>query len=180
MTDRPQDDARREVPAQGSDDPTRDIRLPPMPGRPAPAVPPEWAGLVHTPEPTPPARTRLADQPTDELDNPAAAVRQRTLAFTPPPSPPADAVTAGGNAAAQGPPGYLPAGHPRPGAASPEAAPARPAPPRRRRSTWPWVLAVLLVLALFAAAVVLAWVGGEKDDLQSFWEAVAPLGRSQG
>ncbi|MCW2580730.1 MAG: hypothetical protein JWR82_2331 [Blastococcus sp.] len=201
MTDRPQDDARRQVPAPGFDDPTRDIRLPPVPGRPAPAVPPEWAGLVHPPEPSPapgadpvghqpvlespeptaapPARTRISDQPTDELNTPAAAVRQRTLAFTPP-SPPADAATADGNAPAQGPPGYLPAGHPQPGAAPPKAAPARPASPPRRRSTWPWVLAVLVVLALFAAAVVLAWVGGEKDDLQSFWEAAAPLGHGPG
>jgi hypothetical protein len=199
MTDRPQDDARRQLPAKGVDDPTRDIRLPPMPGRPTPAVPPERAGLAHTPQPPPEpaddpighqpavgpaepapgptaasARTRITDQPTDELGDPTAAARQRTLAFTPP--SPAGAASAVESAPAPGSSGYLPSGHPQPGAAPRTAAAVRPAPPARRRSTWPWVLALLVLLALFAAAVVLAWVGGAKDGLQSFWEAAAPLG----
>ncbi|MCW2699920.1 MAG: hypothetical protein JWQ45_1455 [Blastococcus sp.] len=208
MTDRPQDDNRRQVPAKDVDDPTRDIRLPSVPGRPTPAVPPEWAGLVHTPEPptepaedpvghqsavepaeptaaapvrepmaaapeprsaAAPARTRITDQSTDELGDPAAAARQRTLVFAPPPSP-AGAAPAVGSAPAPGRSGHLSSGHSQPGAA------VRPAPPERRRSTWPWVFALLVLLALFAAAVVLAWVGGAKDGLPSFWEAAAALG----
>ena len=35
-------DARREPPASGLADPTRDIRLPPLPGTSPPDLPPEW------------------------------------------------------------------------------------------------------------------------------------------
>ncbi|CAA9262963.1 MAG: hypothetical protein AVDCRST_MAG57-2763 [uncultured Blastococcus sp.] len=196
MTERPHDDVRRE-PAHRIDDPTRDIRLPPVPGRPAAPVPPKWAGLMHTPESAPgddptdhhatvepsgPAATtsaapRIADQPTDELGNPVPVVRERTLAFAQP-SPPDANASADTGAPAQGPSGYLPPGHPPPHAGPRQAAPA--ATPRRRRSTWPWVLALLVLLTLFAVAVVLAWVGSERDNLQSFWEAGAPIGYGPG
>jgi hypothetical protein len=80
-------------------DATRDIRLPPLPDRPAPAVPSEWSSYVASaaPEPLapvlsePPAgATALpyrVDEPTDRLasadDHP---LRQTTWTFEPPPS----------------------------------------------------------------------------------------------
>ena len=128
-------------------DPTRDIRLPPLPDRPPPALPPGWAGVPARPSPTPPgpdvsapppgtsvphaeptaARpggTPLADEPTDQLAQPRGRPRERTIAF-----------------------------------ASPEMAGGRPAPvigptPRRRR--WPWVLLTLMpVLVIVGAAITL-------------------------
>lgn len=84
-------------------DPTRDIRLPPLPDRPAPAVPAEWASYVPpadaTPTGAPPDGARAAaprrdgaaprhqvDEPTDRLASPSDRSRDRTLSFTPPPS----------------------------------------------------------------------------------------------
>ena len=76
-------------------DPTRDIRLPPLPDRPAPAVPPEWSSYVPpASEPAlsePPAGATAVppqvDEPTDRLapadDDP---LRQTTRTFSPPPS----------------------------------------------------------------------------------------------
>ena len=81
-------------------DPTRDIRLPPLPGRPAAAVPPEWSSYVPpaAPAPAEPALSEppagatavpphQVDEPTDRLasasDHP---LRQGTRAFTPAPS----------------------------------------------------------------------------------------------
>ncbi len=74
------------------DDRTRDITLPPLPGRPLPALPPEWAGLepAASPEPAEPdpaavEARRVATGRTDELMTPAGAgVRERTLAFSSP------------------------------------------------------------------------------------------------
>ena len=87
-------------------DATRDIRLPPVPDRPAPAVRPEWASYVpqpaasappsHEPEPaaqqtqetqarTPEQPRRPHDLPTDRLAAPQDQSRSSTLAFQPPP-----------------------------------------------------------------------------------------------
>lgn len=71
-------------------DPTRDIRLPPLPDRPAPAVPPEWSSYVPgSPEPprvAAPPRPHV-DEPTDRLASPSDhPLRQGTRAFTPAPS----------------------------------------------------------------------------------------------
>ncbi len=109
MTDRTHDD-----PA-AADERTRDITLPPLPDRPPPLLPGEWAGLraavdapttaVAGPVP-PPGRAvdaagdpaidaaidpqagearRVAGRRTDEIvQSPAAAVRERTLAFSSP------------------------------------------------------------------------------------------------
>jgi len=85
-------------------DATRDIRLPPLPDRPAPAVPPEWSSYlpsapVASGRPpadgataaAPPAeqalQQRSVDEPTDRLSSPSdSAVRQKTQLFSPPPS----------------------------------------------------------------------------------------------
>jgi hypothetical protein len=83
-------------------DPTRDIRLPPLPDRPASAVPAGWSSYVPAedqpapPEPAqpPPAPAavdrpsqRSVDEPTDRLASPSDdPLRQGTRAFTPQPS----------------------------------------------------------------------------------------------
>jgi hypothetical protein len=76
-------------------DATRDIKLPPLPGRPAPAVPPGWSGYVPAGE-QPPASEPAAppeaerpdtrfDLPTDRLPGPQDRARSSTLQFSPPP-----------------------------------------------------------------------------------------------
>lgn len=72
MTDAPQ-------PATaGAQDPTRDIRLPPLPGPMPPGMPHDWSGmpLSHA--------TAGVDQPTDQLGPPGGRPRERTLAFASP------------------------------------------------------------------------------------------------
>jgi hypothetical protein len=81
MTERPQDGP--------PDDPTRDITLPPLPDRPPPALPGEWAELAvdgPTLRARPAEDPRLADQPTDKVGSPRVRVRlpERTLAFSSP------------------------------------------------------------------------------------------------
>ena len=84
-------------------DPTRDIRLPSLPDRPGPAVPPEWSSYVPsapagpappagatadaaTPGSTPPRRP--VDQPTDRLASPSDdPLRQGTRTFSAAPPP---------------------------------------------------------------------------------------------
>ncbi len=71
------------------DDRTRDITLPPLPGRPAPVLPQEWTGLAPSapaePDPAVVEARRLATGPTDELAAPpGAGRRERTLAFSSP------------------------------------------------------------------------------------------------
>ena len=100
MTDRTHDDQ------PAPDDRTRDITLPPLPDRPPPALPKAWAGLASpspldspttavpgpadpppapVPDPAAEEALRLARSRTDEmLPPPAAAVRERTLAFSSP------------------------------------------------------------------------------------------------
>jgi hypothetical protein len=60
--------APQEPRAQGLEDPTRDIRLPPVPGSPHVAVRPERADVP-------------ADEPTDELRPAAGVLREKTLEF---------------------------------------------------------------------------------------------------
>ncbi len=67
----------------GLADPTRDIRLPPLPGTQGPELPPEWEALRvdgETAEPEP--SEALADQPTDQLGQPPQGDRDRTLTFS--------------------------------------------------------------------------------------------------
>ncbi len=83
-------------------DATRDIKLPPLPGRPAPAVPPGWSGYVPSADARPaqqaaaPAAGPTAspdgerplpelDRPTDRLPGPQDRGRSSTLQFSPPP-----------------------------------------------------------------------------------------------
>ncbi|MDT0276017.1 hypothetical protein [Blastococcus goldschmidtiae] len=150
MTDRPLDGP------PAPDDRTRDITLPPLPDRPPPALPAEWAGHRTAVDPpttvvpgltrppvaptgTPPAEDPAVEEPdpaevearllagrrTDELAAPAAAaVRQRTLAFTSPEMRhrPIEPVQVG-------------------------------AKPRR----WPWVVLTLLPILVIVASTV-AWL----------------------
>lgn len=110
-------------------DPTRDIALPPLPDRPAPAVRPEWAPYVPAPQGTraePPAveqpregAGRSYDLPTDRLAGRDERGRPTTLAFQPPPPVQLLKVSVGA---------------------------------RRRRGRWLWVLAILLPLVVIAAS----------------------------
>jgi hypothetical protein len=138
MSEPPQHDQKPS--AFGGPDPTRDIRLPPLPDRPPPAMPRGWAqsGLDFTAPPpdvpvtddaaapplpgtAPPKPAPVHDQPTDQLDPPRGRSRERTLAF-----------------------------------ASPEMAGGRPAPTVgptfRRPRRWPWVLLALLPVLVIAGA----------------------------
>jgi hypothetical protein len=66
------------------DDGTRDIRLPPLPGRPTPTAPPEWASYVPTAAPIPGgAPPPTFDEPTERL--PSDPTPGRTQAFPPRP-----------------------------------------------------------------------------------------------
>ena len=82
-------DPSPERPPIPPDQATRDIRLPPLPGRPAPAVPPGWTSYVPAERTAPaddtPQRPK-GDGPTDKLPSPSDPARQRTLSFQPPPS----------------------------------------------------------------------------------------------
>ena len=130
----------------GLADPTRDIRLPPLPGTQAPELPPEWEALRvdgETAEPEP--SEALADQPTDQLGQPPQGDRDRTLTFS-------------GTSAQR-----WAAGHP----ATPDPAwssvPAAPAPvvqPRPRTDgrsrRWPWV--VLTLVPILVIVVTGVWL----------------------
>jgi hypothetical protein len=79
MTDRTSDDPG------GPADRTRDIRLPPLPDRPPPAMPEDRARLRDEAEAAVAADERLARQRTDELaPPPGTSARERTLAFSSP------------------------------------------------------------------------------------------------
>ena len=108
-------------------DRTRDITLPPLPDRPAPAVPPEWAPYVTAPQetrseqpPEPPREgpERSYDPPTDRLAGRDAA-RSTTRTFQPPPPVQLLKVSVGA---------------------------------RRRRGRWLWALAILLPLLVIAGS----------------------------
>jgi hypothetical protein len=110
-------------------DATRDITLPPLPGRPAPAVPPAWSSYVpvadqpagHPPAqpPAPGAPLPRFDLPTDRLAKPQDRPRSSTLAFTPPPPVQLLKVSVA---------------------------------PRRRRLRWVWVLLTLLPILVIAGS----------------------------
>jgi hypothetical protein len=78
MTDRTHDEPT------APDDRTRDITLPPLPDRPPPVLPREWAGLAPAAPAAEEEARRLAKGRTDEIEQPPAAARERTLAFSSP------------------------------------------------------------------------------------------------
>ena len=148
-------DPRRQPPAGSLADPTRDIRLPPLPGTTGPALPPQWEGL-HGPAERPadgsaerPARGPTggvaAEPPTDRLASPPApADREPTLTFT-------------GSAAQRWAAGHAatpdPAWSSVPATAGPVTVSPRPRPsagPRR----WPWIVLTLVPLLIIAGTGV--------------------------
>ena len=126
MTDPPhQDDPATGF---GGPDPTRDIRLPPLPDRSPPVLPRGWASGQRPPESPEPVSAEptspVADEPTDELAPPRGRPPERTIAFASP--------EMGG------------------GRPTPVIGPT----PRSRR--WPWVLLALVpILVIVGAGIAL-------------------------
>jgi hypothetical protein len=129
-------DARREPPASGLADPTRDIRLPPLPGTSPPELPPEWR--EHVPSGADRRDDVLADQPTDQLTSPPRSAPDRTLTFD---GQPSDRWAAGHPATVD--------------PAVPRTDPVASAVPRRSRR-WPWV--VLTLVPLLVIVVTGVWL----------------------
>jgi hypothetical protein len=137
-------------------DPTRDIRLPPLPDRPFPQLPQGWsperadatAAPVQTPAPaTPPVPEPTTsgvqvDQPTDEVVGPPKGVREPTLTF----EGTSSERWAAGLAATPDP-----AWSPVPPRSGPVVGP-RPRPARERGRRWPWVVLTLVPLLIIAGA----------------------------
>ena len=118
--------SKHDRPESGFADPTRDIRLPPLPGR---VLPPSWRTDDAPAEGAPPS---IADQPTDNLAPPGMHPRHKTLSFGAPGEE-------GGSPAAVPPHYSLPR--------------VVPAPPKSRR--WPWAVLIALPLIVIAVAAVL-------------------------
>jgi hypothetical protein len=176
MTDPAQRNRGPEPGAPLSADPTRDIRLPPLPDRPFPSLPSDWSAAGRTEEtrpreggsepvasgipvpsapgePTTPSSGPLVEKPTDELGRPPAGVRDRTLTFE-------------GTAAQRWAAGLAatpdPVWSPLPPRSGPVVGPRpRPVPERGRR--WPWVV--------LAAVPVLVIVGTGLWLLLLLWAA---------
>ena len=141
-------------------DPTRDIRLPPLPGTAGPGLPPEWEALRtdgdrSAPEPTSPrlaapaaddtTSETLVNQPTDELGRRPEGVRDKTLTFR---------GTSAQRWAAGHPATPDPAWSSVPAAPGPAVAP-RPRPDGRSRR-WPWV--VLTMVPILVIVVTGVWL----------------------
>lgn len=104
-------------------DPTRDIRLPPLPARPFPSL-------------------LEVDQPTDGVSRPPNGVREPTLTFQ---GTSAERWAAGLAATPD------PAWSSLPPRAGPVVGP-RPRPPRARGRRWPWVVLILIPLLIIVGA----------------------------
>ena len=121
-------------------DPTRDIRLPPLPGTPGPDLPPEWEALRPAePRSAPSPDEAVAELPTDNMASrrPDAPDRDPTLTFD-------------GSSRER-----WAAGH----AATPD--PVWSAAPgsvvvtgRRRPRRWPWIVLVLLPVLIIVVTGV--------------------------
>jgi hypothetical protein len=145
-------------PSQPAADPTRDIRLPPLPDRPFPQLPEGWsperadeaaarapgAAPAHAapvgPEPT--TSGLQVDQPTDEVGGPPRGVREPTLTF----EGTSSERWAAGLAATPDP-----AWSPLPPRNGPVVGP-RPRPARERGRRWPWVVLTLVPLLVIVGA----------------------------
>jgi hypothetical protein len=131
-------------PPSGSDlaDPTRDIRLPPLPGTPPPVLPPGWEVGVRPAELAPePVR---ADQPTDRLGTPRPDERHRTLTFE-------------GTSAQRWAAGHAASPDPAWASVPPTSRPvvgARSRPQRGRR--WPWI--VLTLVPVLVIVITGVWL----------------------
>jgi hypothetical protein len=133
-------------------DPTRDIRLPPLPDRPFPQLPQGWsverAGEVSAPgepvaaDPEPTTSGLHVDQPTDEVGGPPKGVREPTLSF----EGTSSERWAAGLAATPDP-----AWSPVPPRSGPVVGP-RPRQARERGRRWPWVVLTLVPLLIIVGA----------------------------
>lgn len=175
-------------PLPGSDDRTRDIRLPSLPDRPHSAVRPEWrspspqsaadrpasaaeqpepgnaappaASPVRSEEPAPPRPYVLPDELTDKMSAPPP-VRQQTLAFDAPggtPPAPVAPPAAGRTPAWHSP---VPPAFAPPVQSAPPHGPHGHAPARapERNRRWPWVvLTVLPILVIIGAGLMLLFL----------------------
>ena len=149
-------DPQEQSPVSRLADPTRDIRLPPLPGTAGPELPPEWEGFrpeaaaassvpPETAAPEDAAPDTLADQPTDQLGQPPEGNRDKTLTFS-------------GTAAQR-----WAAGHPATHDPAWTSVPPEPGPvvvgPRahlERSRRWPWV--VLTLVPLLVIVVTGVWL----------------------
>ena len=132
----------QEPPASGLADPTRDIRLPPLPGRPPPVVPPEWEGAVPERASESGPEEVTAERPTDELGAPSAssADRDPTLTFT-------------GSPRERRAAGHAATSDPAWSSVPPGAGPVVVAANRRARR-WPWIAVALVpVLVIVVTGV---------------------------
>jgi hypothetical protein len=157
----PQDPPRT---TSGLADPTRDIRLPPLPGTAGPELPPEWESLrparetaseavspppevevrdTATPDPALPPP--LADQPTDQLGQPTEGARDKTLTFS-------------GTAAQRWAAGHPATPDPAWTSVPPEPGPVVVGPRARdaRSRRWPWV--VLTLVPILVIVVTGVWL----------------------
>ncbi|HEV7188513.1 MAG TPA: hypothetical protein VGN28_11510 [Blastococcus sp.] len=130
-------------------DPTRDIRLPPLPDRPFPELPQGWptapaheAAEAVPADPGPTTSGLQVDQPTDEVGAPPKGVREPTLTF----QGTASERWAAGLAATPDP-----AWSPLPPRSGPVVGP-RPRPARARGRRWPWVVLTLVPLLIIVGA----------------------------
>jgi hypothetical protein len=129
--------APQEPGAQGFEGPTRDIRLPPVPGSPHAAARPEPSSSAAQPVPfspstasPPPARAGVpADEPTDELRPAPGVLREKTLQF-----------------------GHGQGSHGRP------VAVAATQDRSERARKWPWVLLALLPLVVILGSGIWLFV----------------------
>lgn len=153
--------------SSGLADPTRDIRLPSLPGRAGPELPPEWEALrseratsADSPDATPSSREvgasdtaapnmappgTLADQPTDQLGQPPQGARDKTLTFS-------------GTAVQRWAAGHPATPDPAWTSVPPEPGPVVVGPRARdeRSRRWPWV--VLALLPVLVIAVTGVWL----------------------
>ena len=161
--------SKQDSPARGFADPTRDIRLPPLPGR---VLPPQWRTDDAVPAPGPAGSepsspdsagpvvaASAAPAPPRVVDSPEV---QATVADTPDAAAPPTIADQPTDALAPAHPRHktLTFGAPGEEGGSPAAVPPHyslprvvPAPPRSK--TWPWAVLIALPLIVIAVAAVL-------------------------